>query len=126
MKRTVIFALIAASCLTSACGKDSKKSEPKATIIHSETGDGVCLQAIKEEVDALGLVLNGATPGNCPDKTTLESGESVTRYATCPITTEDGLKATAVYYNKTLNDDGDVMDMTLFSPQTLCNLAAQQ
>jgi hypothetical protein len=126
MKRTVIFALIAASCLTSACGKDSKKSEPKATIIHSETGDGVCVQAIKEEADALGLVLNGASPGNCPDKTTLDSGEAVSRYATCPVTTEEGLKATLVYYSKTLNDDGEVIDMTLFSPQALCSIAAQQ
>lgn len=125
MKRTVMFALIAASCLTSACGKDSKKSEPKATIIHSEKGDGYCIQTVKEEADALGLVLNDAVPGNCPDKTKLDSGESVSRYATCPITTEEGLKATAVIYNKTVNDDGEVMDMTLFSPQTLCNLAAQ-
>jgi hypothetical protein len=125
MKRTVMFALIAASCLTAACGKDSKKSETKATIIHAEKGDGYCIQAVQEEVNALGLVLNGATPGNCPDQTKLTSGEAVSRYATCPITTEDGLKATAVIYSKTLNDDGEVSDMTLFSPQFLCNLAAQ-
>jgi hypothetical protein len=120
-----MFALIAASCLTSACGKDSKKSEPKATIVHSETGEGMCVQAVKEDMDALGLVMNDATPGNCPDKTTLRSGEPVSRYATCPITTEEGLKATAVYYSKTLNDDGEVVDMTIFSPQALCNIAAQ-
>lgn len=126
MKRTVIFALIAASCLTSACGKDSKKSEPKATIVHSESGDGVCVQAVKEEMQALGLEMDGEAPGNCPDKTTLQGGESVARYATCPITTEDGLKATLVYYSKTVNDDGEVVDMTLFSPQALCNIVAQQ
>lgn len=126
MKRTVIFALIAASCLTSACGKDSKKSEPKATIIHSESGDGVCVQAVKEEMQALGLNLDGEAPGNCPDKTTLVSGEPVTRYATCPLTTEEGLKATVVYYSKTVDDDGEVTDMTLVTPQTLCNILAQK
>jgi hypothetical protein len=112
--------------MTAACGKDSKKSETKATIIHSESGDGICLQAVKEEVEAKGLELTGSALGNCPDKTTLQSGEAVTRYASCPVTTEEGLKATLVYYNKMLNDDGEIVDMTLFSPQALCNLAAQQ
>lgn len=126
MKRTVMFALIAASCLTSACGKDSKKSETKATIIHKDTGTGYCIEVVKEQADAKGLELTDATTGNCPQTTTLQGTETVTRYAVCPATTEEGLPATFVIYNKILNDDGEVTDVTIFSPEAVCKLAVQE
>lgn len=121
MKTSILFTLLATTLLTAACGKDSDKSEPKSTVFHQNSGKGFCFEVVQEDLAAKGFGLpTDVTPGACPQQTTLQGSVTVTRYAACPTTYDNGAPMTAVFYTKFLDDDGEISDLTLFSPQAIC------
>jgi hypothetical protein len=121
MKRSILCSLIAAAALTSACGKDSKKSEPKSTVFHTVATEGLCVEVVQEQLAAQGFgVPSEFRSGNCPQQTFLQGSISVSRYAACPMTFENGAPATAVFYSKMIDDEGAVLDLTALAPQFIC------
>jgi hypothetical protein len=121
MKRSVLCSLIAAAALTSACGKDSKKSETKSTVFHTVATEGLCVEVVQEQLAAKGFgVPDEFTSGNCPQQTVLQGSISASRYAACPMTFDNGAPGTAVFYSKMIDDEGDVLDLTALSPQFIC------
>lgn len=124
MKASILFALIASTLLTSACGRDSKKSQPKSTVYHFYTGIGPCLELVKENISAPGEeVPADAVPGHCPEKMMLQ-GATITRYATCSKT-YDNVPMTMVFYTKMMDEEGGVMDLTLITPQEICEALSE-
>ncbi|WP_141732559.1 hypothetical protein [Oligoflexus tunisiensis] len=121
MKNSILFSLLAAILLTSACGSDSKKSQPKSTVYHFNTGHGYCLEVVQEQLAAKGFELpDTVSAGACPQQTTIPGPNTVTRHATCPITMENGAPGTAVFYTKMIDDEGGVLDLTVMSPEFIC------
>jgi hypothetical protein len=127
MKSSILFALMATTLLTAACGKDSKsKSAPQSTVYHFNSGEGYCFEVVQEELAAKGFGLpDDATLGSCPQQTTLQGSVSVTRYASCPTVLDNGVPMMAVFYTKMVNDEGDILDLTLLSPQSICQQFAE-
>ncbi len=121
MKTSILLTLLASTLLTAACGKDSDNSKSKSTLFHQDTGEGFCAEVVQEDLAARGFGLPpDVSPGACPQNVVLKGSVTATRYASCPTSYGNGAPMTAVFYTKFLNDDGEVADMTLFSPQYIC------
>jgi hypothetical protein len=127
MKTSILFSLMGATLLTSACGSDSKKSKPKSTVYHLNSGLGYCFEVVKEQLAERGFAISAdATAGVCPQQTTIPGPETVTRHAACPITLENGAPATAVFYTKMVGEDEGVLDLSMLSPEFICREIANQ